>query len=330
MIAFACVSLLWSPGVASAQIVEAVGSRALGMGGAFVAVASDSSATWWNPGALAAGPFLDMALGRAVTERADALPAGRDRVHWLALGTPPFGLSYYRLRSTGIGPGAPTAPGGANREGRGAEVPARLWSVSQVGATLVRTLLPGVHGGTTLKYVRGRFGSGRVESGKAPSDLLDLGENIEGAPAEHAFDLDVGVLATAGPIRVGGVVRNVRQPSFGGGAFRVPRQARVGAAVDVEEAGGPPLTVAFDADVRTYQASGGDRRVLAAGAEHWLFGRRLGIRAGARVNRVGARERAFTGGTSVALRSGFYVDAHVVRGGSPEERGWGAATRVSF
>lgn len=119
MFAFACVSLFWSLGVASAQIVEAVGSRALGMGGACVAVASDSSATWWNPGALAAGPFLDMALGRAVTERIDALPAGRDRVHWLTLGTPPFGLSYYRVRSAAIGPAAPTAPGGANREGVG-------------------------------------------------------------------------------------------------------------------------------------------------------------------------------------------------------------------
>jgi len=44
----------------------------------------------------------------------------------------------------------------------------------------------------------------------------------------------------------------------------------------------------------------------------------------------GAEERALTGGASVALRSGFYLDGHVVRGGSPEERGWGAAARVSF
>jgi hypothetical protein len=55
---------------ASAQIVESVGGRALGMGGAFVAVASDSSATWWNPGALAAGPFVDMSIGKAFTEAA--------------------------------------------------------------------------------------------------------------------------------------------------------------------------------------------------------------------------------------------------------------------
>ena len=53
------------PAVCSAQIVESVGNRALGMGGAFVAVASDSSATWWNPAGLATGPFSDVSIGRA-------------------------------------------------------------------------------------------------------------------------------------------------------------------------------------------------------------------------------------------------------------------------
>src|SRR5258705_3041766 len=59
------VSALLLAGVASvcsAQIVESVGNRALGMGGAFVAVATDSSATWWNPAGLAIGPFADVAV----------------------------------------------------------------------------------------------------------------------------------------------------------------------------------------------------------------------------------------------------------------------------
>src|SRR5436190_10916871 len=37
------------------QIFEAVGSRALGMGGAFVGVADDSTAVYWNPAGLSAG-----------------------------------------------------------------------------------------------------------------------------------------------------------------------------------------------------------------------------------------------------------------------------------
>jgi hypothetical protein len=32
----------------------------------------------------------------------------------------------------------------------------------------------------------------------------------------------------------------------------------------------------------------------------------------------------------VALRSGIYVDGHVVRGGARDERGWGVAAIVSF
>ena len=35
------------------------------MGGAFVAVADDSTATWWNPAGQAAGAFFDVTLGWA-------------------------------------------------------------------------------------------------------------------------------------------------------------------------------------------------------------------------------------------------------------------------
>ena len=37
---------------AAAQTAEVVGTRALGMGGAFVAVADDPSAVYWNPAGL--------------------------------------------------------------------------------------------------------------------------------------------------------------------------------------------------------------------------------------------------------------------------------------
>jgi hypothetical protein len=32
----------------------------------------------------------------------------------------------------------------------------------------------------------------------------------------------------------------------------------------------------------------------------------------------------------VAVRAGLFVDAHVVRGGATDDRGWGLAARVSF
>ncbi len=38
-----------------------------------MAVADDSTATWWNPGAMATGPFVDAAVGIARTDRAGPL-----------------------------------------------------------------------------------------------------------------------------------------------------------------------------------------------------------------------------------------------------------------
>jgi hypothetical protein len=312
----------------SAQIVEAVGPRALGMGGAFVAVANDSSATWWNPAGLAAGPFLDMALGRAVTGIEETLPARRDRVSWLTLATPPIGFSYYRLRITDIQPVDSTAQNPGDREDRRAGVPVRSLSASQLGATLVQTLLPGVHAGTTVKYVRGAVLRSQADGLLEPSELLGLGQDLDGGDSEGRFDLDVGVLAVDGPFRLGGVIRNVREPVFD--EVRLPRQVRLGAAFDGDGAGLLPLTIAIDADVRSYHSAAGARRVIAIGAEQWFAARRLGVRAGARFNAVGAKDRTATAGISAAVRSGLYVDGHVVRGGAADERGWGVAARVSF
>jgi hypothetical protein len=128
------------------------------------------------------------------------------------------------------------------------------------------------------------------------------------------------------------VARNLREASVGvtGYEATLPRQVRVGAAFDGDVARQLPLTIAFDADVQRYRAPGGDRRVIAVGAEQWFAKRRFGVRGGGRFNTVGAEERAASGGMSVAVRAGMYVDGHVVYGGAADERGWGLAARVSF
>jgi hypothetical protein len=181
-----------------------------------------------------------------------------------------------------------------------------------------------------LKYVRGTLRTAVDDGARAADELLDNGETLEGGKAEGRFDLDAGVIAAAGPVRLGAVMKNIREPEFGDGAFALPRQTRVGAAIDVKKAGGPPLILAVDADVQTYATGSGDRRVVAAGAEQWLWAKRIGIRGGARFNRVGARERAATAGASVVARNGLYVEGHIVRGGSAAERGWGLGARVTF
>ena len=70
-----------------AQQYESVGIRAQGMAGAFVAVADDATASWWNPAGLATSLSF-----------ADVIVEAGDGGHWgIALGFPSLGLSYYRL-----------------------------------------------------------------------------------------------------------------------------------------------------------------------------------------------------------------------------------------
>src|SRR5689334_19695070 len=111
------VCVLATAAAAGAQTIETVGERAMGMGGAFVAVADDSTATWWNPGALAAGPFLDVAAGWSRSDfRQGGERVGRTGPVAVSLSTPPVGVSYYRFRITDIQPAGPTVTPAADRE----------------------------------------------------------------------------------------------------------------------------------------------------------------------------------------------------------------------
>jgi len=335
MRSFLCAAILIIAATdSSAQIVESVGNRALGMGGAFVAVANDSTATWWNPAGLATGPYADVSTGRSITDldQDETSAARRDRVSWFAATAPVVGISYYRLKITDIRGFGATGQPPVNRQDTRAGVSMQSFSASQLGLTVVQSILPGVDAGATVKYVRGTVRVGSDGGVKSTGDLLDDGEELEGGHAENQFDLDAGVIAVAGPVRLGAVMRNIRQPDFGGDAarFSLPRQTRIGAAIDTEQSGGPPFIFAVDADVRRYTTATGDRRVVALGAEQWLWAKRIGVRGGARFNTVGAQERAATAGASVAARNGLYVEGYIVRGGSEADRGWGFGARVSF
>lgn len=331
VLVFVCAPVLAGiPSVCRAQIVESVGSRAMGMGGAFVAVASDSSATWWNPAGLASGPFVDVAVGRATAERREGLPAARDHVTWFAAAMPALGFSHYRLRITDIQRSDPTGQTPASREDTQIGPSLRSLAAATWGVTLVQSVLPGVHVGTTLKYVRGTVRQGRGSLGRSSSDWLDDGDDLSGGTADNRFDMDAGVAAVAGPLRVGAVVRNLRAPRFGGGAVRLPRQGRVGVALDLARGGRPGLVLAVDADARAYATAAGRRQMLAAGAERWFSGQRFALRGGGRVSLAGVRDRVATAGASALIRSGLYVEGHVAGGGADADRGWGIGARATF
>src|SRR5689334_19929481 len=201
---------------AQGQTFELADPRALGMGDAYVAVASDSSATWWNPAGLAAGPFIDLSISRNHGQAGGDDPrAWRGNLTSFALGTPPAGVSYYRFRITDVTAQGSTATADGDRQSTRTGVAIRSIPASQLGVTLVQSLISGIHVGSTLKYVRGEVrsatGAGRND------DLLDAGDALSGTGgSDGAFDLDVGILGVFGPIRAGGVVRNLRHASVGG------------------------------------------------------------------------------------------------------------------
>ena len=90
-------------------------------------------------------------------------------------------------------------------------------------------------------------------------------------------------------------------------------------------------TVAIDADLTTTDAPDGERRSLAIGGERWLgHARRLALRAGGRVQTTGDARPVASGGASVAVIQGVFVEGQVTGGADAAGRGWTLAARVTF
>src|SRR5438128_6478424 len=103
LVSFVVVS---APLTARAQHYEDIGTRAQGMAGAFVAVADDATATWWNPAGLASGAYLSAVIERSTLREPATIPsvgpADETRVSGFSLAFPALGLSYYRFRISEI------------------------------------------------------------------------------------------------------------------------------------------------------------------------------------------------------------------------------------
>ena len=324
--------LLLASARASAQTFEVLGTRALGMAGAFVAVADDATATYWNPAGLASGPIVDLTVDRQHGDAQSSLS--------FAVGTPPLGLSYYRIHSTSLPGPAGGAP--ADRQNiRSGEAGVRTLLTQHFGATLVQSLTSRIAVATTLKIVHGTAVEGQI-AGQTARDALKAGAELEGA-GQTTFDLDAGLLAVYGPWRAGIAGRNLKRPQFAlssagaGDRLRLARQIRGGLAFAPRsrpEGTNGPMTVAIDFDLERATTAFGPRRELAVGGERWWFGGRLGARTGVRVN-TGARDDrhrdpVLAVGVSVSPRRGFLIEGQVTRGEKPLEQAWGLAARVTF
>jgi hypothetical protein len=293
-LAFAALAVLCTPRLAAAQTFEQIGVRAQGMGGAFVAVADDATATWWNPAGQASGPFFNGVFEYDRSRHPDETSGTG-----FAIGVPSFGASYYRIPMSHIRAVSSTDQAAADRQDQGV--------FSQFGATVGQSVGNHLVVASTLKLVRA------------------LGDTAGG--------LDIGALARVGGLRVGISVKNVNRPSFGSGqdALTATRLVRAGIAVVRAGRGGiDQFSLSFDADLTVAPTPSGDERHVAGGGELWMLKRRLGVRGGFSGNTVGTVRGAGSAGLSVAVRSGSYLDGFYTTGSDPLRKGWGADLRVTF
>jgi hypothetical protein len=299
-----CALLVCAPFPVFAQSIESVGIRAQGVAGAFVAVADDATATWWNPAGLASSQwFVD-----------GVVEVGRGG-HWgVAFGFPALGLSYYHLNISQIRPSASIAGAGTSRQdlgavGTGLPVPYSV-GFDQFGATVGQSLGDHFVVATTAKVMH--------------------------AQSDTRGDLDLGAMATFGPFRAGLNVRNLIGGTFGDsttGVFELTRQARAGVAVTPPTHGTlERVTLSLDVDLTTAPFEGHDERHVAGGAEAWFRGRRVAVRGGAGVNIVPDAASAAYGavGLTVSPFSRCYVDGVALWGPSEDRNRWGFDLRMTF
>jgi len=311
--------LLWPVSASGQSVFEAAGSRALGMAGAFVAVADDATAVYWNPAGLVAGRPAGMTIGWVDFRTGDPnglpVPGADHRTSkFVSLGTWPVGVSYGHFQDVAV----IDRPDGSRV--------AESLKTAQYGLTLLQTVTPGLVVGSTIKYVRGSVTSMPV-TGTSAHEALDQAAKLEG-DSSGRLDLDVGAMADMGKVRVGLTVRNLRESRFvdpAGFVTVLHRAARMGVAVRPTNG----LTLAIDMDLDTVDLRDGPRRILAVGGEDKI-GRRWALRGGVRWSLKGPQRRVAAVGASIALRPNFWLDSHYTQGKIDADRGLGFALRAGF
>ena len=305
---------------ASAQhAFELGGVRALGMGGAFVGVADDASAVYWNPAGLLTGPAIGATIGwdrfQLGNQQAQPGPGPKSQSGLLnSLGGWPLGLSYGRYQTSSL------------RSGPDGVTLSDTLVTREFSVTVLQSLVQGLVIGSTLKYVRGGFATANT-AGSTVEDALAAANDLE-LDSNGTFDFDLGLMADMQKLRVGLVLKNMNPPTFAdpsGFAISFDRHARLGVAVLPT----PGLTLAMDVDLDTVDLRDGLRRNFALGTESRV-GSRLVARGGVRWSLTGARRLVAAAGASVAIRRGLWVDGYFSHGADETARGFGVAFRAAY
>lgn len=308
---------------ASAQPFDTIGSRALGMGGAFVAVADDASAAFWNPAGLAsgqpAGATIEWVRFRVGDREGKWQTRPVDRTtRFVSLGTWPIAVSILDVDEARV---------------VGVQADRGEWFSSRhYGLSLLQTLTEGVVVGTTLRYVRSKAAVGVLNDPSVRFFTEAALDEVRALPTKssQSFDLDVSAMYDARVFRVGATVRNLRAPSLpapGGESVVQFRESRVGLAILPKDG----VTLAMDLDLETVMVAGAPYRMLAGGAE-FRVSRTIVVRAGARRNREVPMADGWlaTAGAGLAVRPGTWLDVHAAFGPGDTGQRLGVGLRAGW
>lgn len=334
----AALLALWvSPSRVEAQGFEQVGTRARGMGAAFVAVADDASAAWWNPAGLPGSLIFDGVLETGGLEAGldrrldEPGPAGRGRTVMVAAAFPVAALSYARLHQWRAGP-APTGAGAGSRQD-GGHIPVQSLLTHHFGVSFAQSLGDAVVVGTTTRVIRGGMAWAPGDPAAGAGKAFDA---VPGGPRRWTTrgDLDAGIRVRLARLRLGLSARNLGAPEFAGDdgqIWRLDRRVRAGVAVvaDAGRAGRQAWVVAADADLTRDDQAPGTWRGAGAGVERWLAGRRVAVRGGVEASTSGPARATATAGLSLAVPGGLFVEV-AAAAGAEQRRGWSLGAHVMF
>lgn len=272
------------------------------MGGAFVGVADDATAVYWNPAGLATGAIvsLNVELGGM---KPDGATDWGPKTALVAFSLPPLGLAYYRQGAFGVATPDSAVAATPSREEVGSSVHAI--ATSTVAVSLLQSVTEHIVVSATPKVVWG-------------------GDSVRP-------DVDAGVMVAANRFRLGLAARHLATPTFeqeGLGSVELEREARVGGGWGSGWPGYSRVVVAVDGDLMRRVTPRGERRDVAAGVETWWRERRFALRGGVRGSTVGEARTAASIGAS-ALVAGLYVEGYVAVG-QADERSWSLGLRYSF
>jgi hypothetical protein len=341
-----------------------VGARAVGMGGAGVAVTTDAFATYWNPAGLAMSKTFDIRAqvsGQAIDRmglldtikdindlNASSSPAqaqalanrlNQPGTNVSGIGTAglyvkgyfgdhAFGFNVSDVATGGAFVASPITTVGNTVNGQLGlrALEARQAAFSYAYAFADRTFAIGVTG----KIIQGAAYSSLINVNSAGDTAADLANDFGKAKLSTAFGIDVGALYRPSSwLRVGIVAKDINQPTFdapGGGEFKLTPQVRSGVAVNPWET----MTITFDADLNANHTltPGIKSQVLSLGAEQTILNEFLSLRIGAFKN-VQDANSVVTPTAGIGLRI-FALRVDVGGGYDFRERGALASGTAAF